>query len=98
MLFGCGKADYSPAQISSDSYSSTPIPTTTSIVEGEELVALAESEEEAKQIAELYGISLVNFSNGVATFHTEEDLSTIIEKGKENNWTILDINRVITID
>ena len=64
-----------------------------SIADGRELFALADSEEEAKTIADLYGITLVRFSFGVATFHTEENPSAVIARGVENGWPRLEINR-----
>lgn len=89
ILCGCGSIDTPepPAPVQ--------IPNTvqnTQIAEGEELFALAENEEEAKKIAELYGISLVDFSYGVASFHTDEDLSAVIKRGKDNNWPLIEVN------
>ena len=66
--------------------------------EGEELMTSVESREEAEEIAALYGIELVSCSEHVATFHTEEDLHSVIRRGKENGWPPLEINYVITLD
>ncbi len=63
--------------------------------EGKELTALVETEEEAKAIAEQYGIELVEFSYGVATFHTEEDPKDVIARGEENGWPSLSLNRKV---
>ena len=60
--------------------------------DGKELLALVETEEEAMQIAEIYAIELVGFSNGVATYHTEEAPGTVVERGKENDWPEVFIN------
>ena len=63
------------------------------LAEGEELMCLADSEAEAQKIAEQYGISLVLFNYGVATFHTEEDPSVVIQRGIDNGWPELSLNR-----
>ncbi len=63
------------------------------IAEGEELWALAGSEEEAKEIAELYGIELVLYDQGVATFHTDEDPAAVIQRGIDNGWKALAVNK-----
>ncbi len=62
---------------------------------GKELFTLAETEEEAKQIAQIYGIELVSFEYGVATFHTEEDPSEVVERGRENGWPPIEINHTM---
>ena len=61
-------------------------------VEGEELLCLADSREQAQEIADQYGIELVNFSYGVATFHTTEDPQKIIDMGKEKGYPELSLN------
>ncbi len=66
--------------------------------EGEELMATVESQEEAEEIAALYGIELVSCSEHIATFHTEEDLQSVIRRGKDNGWPLLEINYVVTLD
>lgn len=67
---------------------------TTSYAEGKELFSLAETEEEARAIAELYGIELVSFSDGVAVYHTEEAPDTVVARGKENGWPPIDVNYI----
>ena len=62
------------------------------------LICSAESEEEAKQIAEQYGIRLVEFSYGVASFYTEEDPAEVIRRGLEQGWTELSLNQIHPID
>ncbi len=69
-------------------------PLTPEVPEGKELLALADSEEDAKKIAELYGIELTGFSYGVATFHTTENLQDVIRRGRENGWPALDLNAI----
>ncbi|MCR5651545.1 MAG: hypothetical protein K6F86_10225 [Lachnospiraceae bacterium] len=60
--------------------------------EGRELFASCKDEKEAQDIAEKYGIELVEFSLGVATFHTDEDPLSVINRGKKNGWPVLSIN------
>ena len=61
-------------------------------VEGKELLCLVDSQEEAEAIARQYGIELVEFSYGVATFHTEDDPNSVIELGKQLGYTELSLN------
>lgn len=58
-----------------------------------QLLGAAASREEAENLAELYGITLVKFQNGLARFHTEEDPKEVIRRGKENGWPELTLNR-----
>lgn len=58
------------------------------------LICSAESEEEAKQIAEQYGIRLVEYSYGVASFYTEEDPMEVIRHGLDQGWTELSLNQI----
>lgn len=81
------------ALLSGCSAPKTNPPQTGEIVEGRELCCLCESEEEAKEIAELYGIELVGWSRGSAVFHTEDDPKAVIEYGKENDLPLLELNR-----
>ena len=60
--------------------------------EGRELIASCKDEKEAQDIAGKYGIELVEFSLGVATFHTDEDPLSVINRGKKNGWPGLSIN------
>jgi hypothetical protein len=59
---------------------------------GKELMALVSSEEEALKIAELYGIEFVDFELGVACYHTEEDPSTVVQRGIDNGWPLVEVN------
>ncbi len=72
-----------PAMIENDS----------SIVAGEELFAVVSTEEDAQAIADQYGIELVTFAQGVATYHTEEDPGTVVRRGRENGWPPVAVNR-----
>ena len=59
-----------------------------------QLLAKTETEAEAEELAELYGITLVKYRNGLARFHTEEDPRAVIRRGQENGWPELTLNRV----
>ncbi len=63
--------------------------------EGKELLALAETEEESKQLADLYGIELVEFGSGLAVFHTEENPADVVRRGEENGWPALEVNYLV---
>ena len=65
---------------------------TDGVTKGAELLCLAESEDEARKVAQLYGIEFVDFSYGVATFHTEDDPQKVIDMGKEKGYPELSIN------
>ena len=56
------------------------------------LMSEAESEEDAREIAEEYGIEFVSFENGVALYHTEEDPFEVIARGQENGYPQLSVN------
>lgn len=64
------------------------------IVEGEELMCLVSSDKEAQEIAEKYGIEVVNVTYGVATFHTDKDPYEVIEEGKKKGYPLLEINAI----
>ncbi|MDO4988923.1 MAG: hypothetical protein Q4E45_00295 [Eubacteriales bacterium] len=91
MLPGCAKQE--PAVQVGPMSEAVPI-ALGNVAEGRELYCLADSQEEAEKLAELYGIELVEFSNGVATFHAEEDPQTVITRGKDNGWPLLSLNVV----
>lgn len=57
-----------------------------------ELVALADTREEAEEIAELYGIELSTYSYGVATYTTDKNLQELIDLGVENDYPTLTPN------
>ena len=57
-----------------------------------QLMAMADSRQEAERIAGLYGITLVEYSSKVATYHTEEDPKQLIQSGKEKGYPPLFIN------
>lgn len=57
-----------------------------------QLIASVETREEAEQIAELYGIELVDFSAPAALYRTEENPDTVIKRGMDNGWPKLEKN------
>lgn len=65
-----------------------------SVSKEDPLLALAETREEAQSIAELYGIELVQWGFGVATYRTEEDPQAVIQRGLENGWPELSLNYI----
>ena len=90
MLTGCTKQTQTPT--------ATQGPTgLIHYAEGRELMCEAETEERAQEIAELYGIELVEYREGLAAFHTEEDPGSVKKRGMENGWPTLEINVVTTL-
>ncbi len=63
-----------------------------------ELIALADTDEQAKEIATLYGIELKRHENGVAVYVTQEDPREVIKRGEENGWPTISLNNIIYID
>ena len=57
-----------------------------------ELTALTNTQEEAEEIAELYGIELSSYSYGVATYTTDKNPQELIELGVENDYPALTPN------
>ena len=92
LLTGCqsgagrfsGKADSLSGQVSSDDY-----------VEGKELLCLVGTQEEAEAIARQYGIQLVEYSYGVATFHTDDNPNDVIAMGKKLGYPELSLNGTV---
>jgi len=70
--------------LSIDSYSHVP----------NELVGLFETEQQAQEAAELYGIELTSYLYGVAVFTYEGNLQELIEQGQKNGWPLLSLNRI----
>lgn len=59
-----------------------------------ELVGLAGSIEEAKEIAAQYGIDFVSFDTGVAVFATKEDVNTVIERCRKGGYSNISPNSI----
>jgi flagellar basal body-associated protein FliL len=64
----------------------------------EPLMATVDSEEEAENIAQLYGITLVSYENGLALYRTDENVFDVLARGQKNGYPQLSINGVRTID
>ncbi len=62
-----------------------------------QLMASAQTQEEAEQIASLYGIELVEFAAPLALYRTEEDPEEVIRRGAEMGWPRLEINHVVEL-
>lgn len=69
-------------------------PADTDLSEGEatespQLTALADTLEEAQEIADLYGIELESYSYGVAAYKTDKNISELINMGLEKGYPTL---------
>lgn len=58
----------------------------------ENLLAWVESEEEAQEIADAYGITLCSYALNIATFHTDEDPREVVRRGKAQGLPELSVN------
>ena len=63
-------------------------------VDGRELMGMAKSEEEAKEIAKMYGIVFVQFADGIAEYTTDRPVDEIIAEGVEKGYPKLSINYI----
>ena len=59
-----------------------------------ELIALVDTEEEAQEIADLYEIELLSFSESVAVYATDQDPHELIALGQEKGYPLLSINQI----
>ena len=62
-----------------------------------ELIALADTEEKAREIAELYEIELLSFGYGTAVYITSENPYRLIALGKEKGYPSLSFNHSLHI-
>lgn len=62
-----------------------------------QLVGIVDTEEQAQEIAEQYGITLVSYEYGIAVYHTQEDPLEVISRGQESGYPALSLNYVQTI-
>lgn len=96
VLCGCQKA--APAQPATtapatEATQAVPVvPETTAPELYENLTAWAESEEEARQIAESYGIEFCSYGANIATFHTDEDPAEVVRRGQAQGLPELSVN------
>jgi len=65
---------------------------------GNTMIAKVESQEEAEEIANLYGIELLQYRNKIATFSTEKDPLELMQWGEEQGYPTLGINQEYSIN
>lgn len=103
LLCGCqrsGKADYIPKETTSPTVTSelqTPVDETfhVPVDEDAQLLCQVQSQEEADAVAELYGIELVSYYHGLATYRTEENPREVILRGETQGWPELSLNQIM---
>ena len=61
------------------------------------LMAWAETREEAERIAGLYDITLVMYTDKIALYDTDKDLNELIKLGEANGWPKLSKNNPVTV-
>lgn len=61
------------------------------------LIAWADDRAQAEEIAALYEIELISYSDFIALFHTDEEPNDVIKRGKANGWPELSRNDIIHI-
>lgn len=99
LLCGCGRKEPVRIKPAPDLTPSQTVPGHTksdpdAVSPTGQLLCRAESLEEAESLAELYGITLVSFNDGLAVFYTEEDPRDVIQRGRDNGWPELSRNVV----
>lgn len=57
-----------------------------------QLYALTKTEEESCKIAELYDIILIEYKQGVATYHTEKNPHEVVKLGEKKKYPPIYIN------
>ena len=100
VLTGCRKspapeAQTVPAGMTSQETSAPPQTAPDTVRADGQLIASAQTREEAQAIAAQYGIVLVDWGYGVAKFYTDEDPGQVIRRGQENGWPELYLNRTV---
>lgn len=60
----------------------------------EELICLADSQEEAEQVAQAYGIELISYDLGVAVFKSDKPYNELLIYGKEHDLKQLSVNHI----
>ncbi|MDE5939573.1 MAG: hypothetical protein K2H37_10880 [Lachnospiraceae bacterium] len=79
----------SPVPISEEEFNTSGDTIENGVDEAPTLTALADTLEDAQEIADLYGIELESYSYGVATYRTDKDISELINLGLENDYPTL---------
>ena len=90
LLLGCGKTEVQPEPVLNQM--------TELVAENRELFFVTDDQAEAEELARLYTIELVEYINGVAIYHTDENLDELLQKGQENHWPELNINYIKNYD
>ncbi len=94
LLTGCG----SSRDAKEESQTLQPAPAEAGgISQRGQLMGPAEDEAQAQEIAELYGIALVDYAYGLALYYTDQDPKALIELGQENGWPPLSLNRTMNL-
>ncbi len=62
------------------------------------LMALAGTQEEAQELAQLYGIELFSYEEGVALYATDKDPYEVMEEGNRKGYPPLSVNYVRTAE
>lgn len=62
------------------------------------LMALTETQEQAQEIAELYGIEMISFEEGIAVYDTDQDPYDVIAEGEKKGYPALSLNYVREAD
>lgn len=99
LLLFCGCEKRSPLEMKeqhpevSKTEAKPEIPDPDAVDPNAQLLCITQSREEAEEIAALYGITLVEYEEGVALFYTEEAPQDVVRKGLDNGWPELSLNR-----
>ncbi len=101
-LSACAIGDPAPEMTSKPRPETTAVEATTTpqeeIAMRGNLIAWADDLAQAEEIAELYDIELVTFSDHIALYNTDLNPNDVIKLGKANGWPELSRNDIITID
>ena len=100
VLVGCGKSTAPEEQTAPTGTAvqetSVTLQTAPDTVRADgQLIASAETREEAQAIADQYGITLVDWGYGGAKFYTVEDPREVIRRGQEKGWPELYPNNTV---
>lgn len=90
-VFGCGRV-YENVSFEPNTEMNTEV-----VSEGQLFAMDIESEEEAKELADIYGIEFVSLLEGVAVYHTDENPQDVIDRGEKEGYKQLYINNVVGI-
>ncbi len=91
LLCGCQREQVKPMPSETDGPAGIPLDP------NGQLLYTAESQKEAEEIAALYSIQLVSYSNNLAVYYTEENAEDVIRRGTENGWPELSLNEQVNL-